>query len=142
VGLGRSVPVWAVAGFIGSMAMPVMNGLSQSIWQCKVPADVQGRVFSARMQLSQVITPLAMLASGAMADHVFEPAMMSGGRLTGLFAPLVGSGRGAGMAVMFVVFGALGTAAAVAGFFIPQLRHAEQLLPDAALSDAACSTAQ
>jgi hypothetical protein len=114
-----------------------MNGLSQSIWQCKVPADVQGRVFSARMQLSQVVTPVAMIASGWMADHVFEPAMMPGGSLTRLFGPLVGTGPGAGMAAMFVVFGVLGTAAAVAGFFIHQLWDAEELLPDVVISGTA-----
>ncbi len=98
VGLGRSVPVRGVAGFIGSLPMPVMNGLGQSIWQCKVPADVQGGVFSAPMQLSQIVTPLAMLASGAMADHVFEPAIMPGDRVTGLFSRLVDTGSVAGMA--------------------------------------------
>ncbi len=142
VGLGRSLPVWAVAGFVGSMTMPVMNGLSQSIWQCKVPADVQGRVFSARMQLSQVVTPVAMIASGAMADRVFEPAMTRGGLLARLFTPVVGIGPGAGMAVMFIVFGILGTVAAVIGFFVPQLRNAEELLPDAVTLDAACGVRQ
>jgi MFS family permease len=142
VGLGRSLPVWAFAGFVGSMAMPVMNGLSQSIWQCKVPADVQGRVFSARMQLSQLVTPVAMIASGWMADRVFEPAMLAGGRLTRLFGPLVGTGPGAGMAVMFVIFGVLATVAAAAGFFVHQLRDAEQLLPDASPAGMACDMAQ
>ncbi|HWQ22271.1 MAG TPA: MFS transporter, partial [Clostridia bacterium] len=142
VGVGRSLAVWAVAGFVGSMTMPVMNGLSQSIWQCKVPADVQGRVFSARMQLSQVVTPVAMIASGAMADRVFEPAMMRGGLLARLFTPVVGVGPGAGMAVMFIVFGILGTVAAVIGFFVPQLRNAEELLPDAVTLDAACGVRQ
>jgi hypothetical protein len=42
------------------------------------------------------------------------------------------------MAVMFIVFGVLGTIAAVVGFFIPQLRHAEELLPDAAGQAGAC----
>jgi MFS family permease len=142
VGFGQSLAVWAFAGFVGSMAMPVMNGLSQSIWQCKVPADVQGRVFAARMQLSQLVTPAAMIASGWMADQVFEPAMLPGGSLTRLFGPLVGTGPGAGMAVMFVVFGVLGTVAAAAGFFIHQLRDAEQLLPDASPEGMACEMAQ
>jgi DHA3 family macrolide efflux protein-like MFS transporter len=142
VGLGRSLPVWAFAGFVGSMAMPVMNGLSQSIWQCKVPADVQGRVFSARMQLSQLVTPVAMIASGWMADRVFEPAMLPGGGLAKLFGRLVGIGAGSGMAVMFIIFGVLGTVAAVAGFFIHQLRDAESLLPDVVIPGTACEMAQ
>jgi hypothetical protein len=82
-----------------------------------------------------------MIASGAMADHVFEPAMMPGGSLTRLFGPLVGTGPGAGMAVMFVIFGVLGTVAAVASFFIHQLRDAEELLPDVVASRAACDIA-
>lgn len=142
LGIGRSVPVWAFAGFVGSFCMPVMNGLSQSIWQCKVPADVQGRVFSARMQLSQVITPIAMLASGMLADRVFEPAMQHGGAIARFFGPLVGNGPGSGMAVMFVLFGTLGTAAAVAGFFIPQVRDAENLLPDIVPAESACVAVQ
>ena len=45
------------------------------------------------------------------------------------------------MAVMFVIFGVLGTAAVVAGFFIRQLRDAEGLLPDVVAPDAACEMA-
>jgi DHA3 family macrolide efflux protein-like MFS transporter len=135
VGLGRSLPVWALAGFCGSFALPVMNGFSQTIWQRKVPADLQGRVFSARMQLQQVVTPLAMIAAGTLADHVFEPAMAAGGGMARVFGPLVGTGRGAGMAAMFVVFGTLQTIAATAGFFIRPIRHVDELLPDALRND-------
>jgi hypothetical protein len=42
------------------------------------------------------------------------------------------------MAVMFVIFGVQGTVAAVAGFFIHQLRDAEELLPDVIAPGAAC----
>jgi len=47
----------------------------------------------------------------------------------------------AGMAVMFLLFGALGTVAAVAGFFIHQLRDAEGLLPDVVAPDVTCEIA-
>ncbi|WP_165849114.1 hypothetical protein [Candidatus Cryosericum septentrionale] len=47
----------------------------------------------------------------------------------------------AGIAVMFVVFGMLGTVTAAAGFFIHQLRDAEELLPDVVAPDAACEIA-
>jgi hypothetical protein len=45
------------------------------------------------------------------------------------------------MAVMFLLFGVLGTVAAVAGFFIHQLRDAEELLPDVVAPDVTCEIA-
>ncbi|MCX6083992.1 MAG: hypothetical protein NT102_03400 [Caldiserica bacterium] len=44
----------------------------------------------------------------------------------------------AGMAVMFVLFDVLGTTTAVARFFIPQLRDAEEVLPDVVTARAGC----
>ncbi|HNR50504.1 MAG TPA: hypothetical protein PKI80_02875, partial [Deltaproteobacteria bacterium] len=44
------------------------------------------------------------LLAGYLADHLLEPAMMPGGSLAPVFGPLVGTGPGAGMAVMFLGF--------------------------------------
>jgi len=49
--------------------------------------------------------------------------------------------RGEHEAVMFVIFGVLGTVMAVAGFFIHQLRDAEELVPDVVALAAACEMA-
>jgi hypothetical protein len=45
------------------------------------------------------------------------------------------------MAVMFLLFGVLGTVAAVGGFFIYRRWDAEGLLPDVVAPDAACAIA-
>ena len=47
-GLARGVPVWMLANFFAGFLLPVLNGSSQSIWQSKTPADIQGRVFATR----------------------------------------------------------------------------------------------
>jgi len=61
---------------------------------------------------------------------VFEPAMRDGGSLASAFGPIVGTGPGAGMALMLIVFGALGALVGVGGYFVRAVRDAETLLPD------------
>ena len=49
-----------------------------SIIQLKVPPDLQGRIFALLFQLMYIATPLALLLTGPLVDHVLEPAV--GGR--------------------------------------------------------------
>ena len=130
VGVGRSLPVWAGAMFAMAMIFPTVNASSQTIWQSKVPPDLQGRVFSVRLMLAQVGTPLAMLLAGPLADRVFEPGMRAGGALAKTFGPLVGTGPGAGMGLMLVFGGLLAAAAALVGYAYRPLRVVESALPD------------
>ncbi len=130
LGLGRSLPVWAVTGFLGAMVFPTVNASSQAIWQSKVPPDLQGRVFSVRLMIAQIGAPLSMLLAGPLADHVFEPAMRDGGALTSALGPVLGTGPGAGMALMLVLGGLLGAGAALAGLLYRPLRTVEATIPD------------
>jgi predicted MFS family arabinose efflux permease len=130
IGLGRSSTVWASTAFFMIFFVPIINGSSQAIWQIRVAPDVQGRVFAARGMIARLGAPVAMLLAGPLADHVFEPAMMSGGSWVPLFGWLVGSGPGAGMALMFVIAGVLGMLVGLGGYAIPIVRNVEDILPD------------
>jgi hypothetical protein len=130
MGFGRTLPIWLISGFLGSLIVPFINGCNDAIWQTKVPHDMQGKVFGTRMMIAQVSVPVAMLTAGPLADLVFEPRMMSGGVLTGVFGPLVGIGRGAGMALMFVLFGGVALLVSVASFMVRDIRDVEVLIPD------------
>jgi hypothetical protein len=130
LGLGRSLPVWAVAAFFTAFFMPMINGSNQAIWQSKVPPDVQGRVFAARRLIAQITSPLGFLIAGPLADFVFEPAMRADGALSGLLANLVGVGPGAGMGLMFVLAGLLGVVVGLSGYLFRVVRDAESILPD------------
>ncbi len=81
--------------------LPIINGSNQAIWQSKVAPDIQGRVFSIRRLIAWLVSPLAMLIAGPLADRVMEPAMQPGGSLFNSFSPWVGSGPGSGMALLF-----------------------------------------
>ncbi|UCE97002.1 MAG: MFS transporter [Candidatus Bathyarchaeota archaeon] len=130
IGLGRNLLVWASAAFFTLLFVPLLNGSSQAIWQAKVAPDVQGRVFAARILISQLAVPVSMLLSGSLADNVFEPAMMPEGIWAPIFGMLVGDGPGAGMSLMFVIAGILGILVGLGGFTSRVVREVEDILPD------------
>jgi MFS family permease len=130
LGLGRGVPGWAVPMFLGMAAIPWINGSNQAIWQAKVAPDVQGRVFAARRLIAWLTNPLAPIIGGTLADFALEPAMRSGSGLSAVFGGLVGSGPGAGMALLITACGLLTVAAGIVGYLVPAVRNAEDVLPD------------
>jgi len=130
IGLGQDIRVWAVGAFLAMFFMPLVNGSSQAIWQAKVSPDIQGKVFATRRLIAQISSPVAMVLGGRLADVVFEPAMASSGTFTRLFQPLVGSGTGAGMALLFVFSGILGALVGLTGYLVPAVRQVETRLPD------------
>ena len=129
-GLVRTPPLWFGAQFASSLNFPPMLSGYRAILMTKVTPGIQGRIFAAESVAAAAIEALAALVAGPLADYVFEPAMYSGGALAPLLGPLFGTGPGAGMAVLhtFVSLGMV--AVGLGGFFIYQLRHAEELLPD------------
>jgi DHA3 family macrolide efflux protein-like MFS transporter len=129
-GLGRSLPIWMAGSFLLMVVLTVLNGSNQAIWQSKVPPALQGRVFSVRRLIAQITVPVAMLASGPLADRVFGPAMMPGGRLVPLFGWLTGTGPGAGISLMFVFVGIAGAVIGLVGYTVPSVRNVEDLIPD------------
>src|SRR5205085_2359068 len=128
-GLSDTVPIWAVAAFLGAMVIPLTNGSNQAIWQAKVAPDVQGRVFATRRLIAWLTTPITPIIAGVLADRWLEPAMQPGGALTGAFSGLVGTGPGAGMALMLIVTGLAASTVGVLGYLFPAVRDAEARLP-------------
>jgi len=55
---------------------------------------------------------------------------MPGSNLTALFGGLVGIGRGAGMALMLIIAGVLGSFVGLGGYAVRVVRNAEDILPD------------
>jgi MFS family permease len=130
LGLGRNVSMWIPAAILNMIVTPLINGSNQAIWQAKVAPELQGRVFSARRLIAWLTNPVAPILAGTMADFVLEPAMITGGRLANLFDWLTGSGPGAGMGLLMIFCGLAGVIIGLAGYFIPVIRKAEQILPD------------
>jgi len=130
-GLRFGLPVWIAAAFFASFFGPIINSSNQAIWQSKVPPDLQGRVFSIRRMIAQITAPLAMLIAGPLADFLFEPAMKSNtSPLSTIFAPLTGTGPGAGMGTIIFLSGVVILGVAISGWMNPLVRDVETLIPD------------
>ncbi len=130
-GLRLSIPLIAINNFFFMLAMPISSGCSQAIWQTKVAQDIQGRVFAIRRMIAYSIIPIAYLISGPLAEKLFEPSMAEGGAWVPLFGSLVGVGPGHGIALIFVIGGALYTMIILAILINPHIRRVELELPDA-----------
>lgn len=130
MGLGRGLVVWAIASFLGSFLVPILNGSNQAIWQAKVAPDVQGRVFSIRRLIAWFVTPLATLVAGPLADRVMEPAISNDTWLAMISNPITGGGAGSGMSVMFLISGVAIVLVGLSGYAIAQVRDVENIMPD------------
>jgi hypothetical protein len=130
VGLGRSIPVWACGILVVHVLSAVIDSSNQAIWQAKVVPDVQGRVFASRRFIAMLIAPAGHMLAGPLADHILEPAMTEGGGLAPILGWLVGTGPGAGMAVVFACCGTLVALTTLTGCLTPAIRNVELIIPD------------
>ncbi len=127
MGLVPSV-AWFLAGAVLMHGThPIAGGSSQSIWQSKVPADLQGRVFAFRQMASMLPVPLAYLGAGVLADVVFEPLMAAPGNV---LTDALGWGPGRGIGLMFAVIGIIAVAIAAAALRHPRIRALDSEVPD------------
>lgn len=107
--IGRSVPIWIFAAFAGNLPLPFLNANLMAIMRASVPIEMQGRVFSTRDTLQYSTIPLGLFLGGFLADHVFEPFMQIPSPIQKFLSLLVGSDKGSGMAVMFLITGIVGS---------------------------------
>jgi DHA3 family macrolide efflux protein-like MFS transporter len=129
-GLQPSIYLTTAAAFGFFFCIPFVGASSQAIWQSKVTPDVQGRVFATRSMIAQLAAPVAMLLAGPLADYLFEPLLVTDGLLTGSVGQFIGTGRGRGIGLMFIVAGVLTMLTTIGGYLYPRLRLVEDELPD------------
>lgn len=116
LGIGNSVILWSFATFLGDFPIPFINAYQNSYMQSNIPVEIQGRIFSIQGTLQYVTIPIGYLMGGYLADNVFEPLMRNSVKTQSLFGGLVGTGKGSGMAIMFICSAILGCLTCVLAF--------------------------
>jgi hypothetical protein len=129
-GLRPSIVLFTVAGFVFFLCHAVSGASGMAIWQTKVPADLQGRVFSVLRMFGWSTLPLAYLLAGPLADHLFEPLLAPGGALTGTVGQVFGVGEGRGTALLLSLSGLFLALVTLSGYFLRRVREVEADLPD------------
>lgn len=107
--LGRTPFVWCLGGFLGWIAIPLMNTNLDAIMRLRIPENIQGRIYSVRNSFQFFTIPVGYLLGGFLVDAVFEPVMAA--QDEGSFLVLLfGQGKGAGAAFLFFVLAFAGIA--------------------------------
>lgn len=122
---GKLPPVWCVGAFLGWFFIPLMNANMDVVFRTKIPAQMQGRVYSARNALQFFTIPVGYFLGGFLVDQVFEP-FMAGVSADTVFARLFGTGKGSGAAFLFLVIGFAGMAVCL---IFRRNKHIREFLP-------------
>jgi DHA3 family macrolide efflux protein-like MFS transporter len=129
-GLGRTPWIWIPTQFCSSFNFPFNGSSDNAIWLAKVAPHIQGRVFAAHSLVVQFGSAAAYLIAGPLADNIFTPALAAGDGHVEIFGRIFGTNAGAGIALLYVICAACMLLVGCAGFYIPQLRDVEKILPD------------
>ena len=99
---GRTPLVWCIGGFLGWIAIPLMNTNLDAIMRLHVPEKMQGRVYSVRNSLQFFTIPLGYFLGGLLVDQVFEP-IMAVQKEDSILSLMFGTGKGSGAAFLFFI---------------------------------------
>ena len=100
--------LWCAAAFGSYMMAALMNVNLDTIMRENVPPEMQGRVFSAKGTLQNFTIPIALLLGGLLADTVFEPFMLADSPVQRFLSGFLGTGKGSGIGLMFLIAGIAG----------------------------------
>jgi MFS transporter, DHA3 family, macrolide efflux protein len=133
-GMPSTTIVAAIGGFGYLFARPIIVSCNQTIWQRKVPLELQGRVFALQMAVERLLLVISLASAGPLADRVFEPLMAPGGLLAGSIGQLIGTGPGRGVGLLFMLMGTINIVATAIAYRTRHVRQVEKELPDAIVS--------
>jgi MFS family permease len=125
MGVRASVVTIGVATFLFLGAVTVINVSNSAIWQGRVPAEMLGRVLSTVRMLAWSTVPLALIAAGPLADHVFRLLLLPGGPLADSVGQVFGTGPGRGIGLLLAVMGLFPIVAGIAGYLSSAVRNVE-----------------
>lgn len=97
---GENPVIWCIGAFCGWISIPLMNANMDVIFRTRIPADMQGRIYSIRNTLQFFTIPLGYFSGGFLLDNIFEP-FISG---------ISGMEKGDGASLLFFVIGVAGIA--------------------------------
>ena len=126
-GMRPSFTLVAVSGFLLFLMLPMIAASSNSIWQSKVPAGLQGRCFAIQRAMFYASTLLGYFLAGPLSRRVFEPLTEKGGLLAGSVGLVIGTGPGRGFGLMFILLGMLMSLAAIIAFTVPAIRQIDAM---------------
>jgi DHA3 family macrolide efflux protein-like MFS transporter len=116
-----------VLGFLFLFGLAGLMAEEQAVWQVRVPAAAQGRVFALRRAITWASLPISYAIAGPLADSVFTPALSAGGALAASVGSLFGTGPGRGIALLLMCAGVAKALVVAAGSADCKLKRLDTL---------------
>ncbi len=107
-GMGRNVYQWCAIVCLGCFGAPIYSTYQTVILREKVSTSMQGRIFSLQGMITGMLSPVGYLTGALLADYVCEPFMQKNGKVQQFLSVFLGSGKGAGIGLIFVAAGLTG----------------------------------
>ncbi|WP_202080464.1 MFS transporter [Caldalkalibacillus salinus] len=119
-----SLIIFTIGAFLYFLTIPFILGCNLAIWQRRVPAAYQGRVFSLRRASVLGVLPLSFILAGLIGDWV-EPMLHASGVLAPYLGPIVGVGTGHSYIFLFSTIGLFSMGLSIIGLFSHTLKTLE-----------------
>ena len=129
-GSSNSLILYSSCAFVAMLAGAVGGGCSTSLWMLKLPLERQGSIFALVGTIALVMALVVTVAGSFIADHVFEPALASGGILVDTMGVWLSTGKGKGLSLVFVFCGFSGALLSLAALMHRRFRNMEHFVPD------------
>ncbi|AUH51379.1 hypothetical protein CXB49_11410 [Chromobacterium sp. ATCC 53434] len=105
MGWVRTPLSWSGMACLAMLAGNISNSCLLSLWMGHTPLERRGSLFSLLGAINIGVVALTLLAGGMLVERVLEPGMMPGGALAELTGAWLGTGKGRGIALLFVLCG-------------------------------------
>jgi diaminobutyrate-2-oxoglutarate transaminase len=130
LGFQSSPMAWGVCAFLATAFAASSEACAMALWMRKTPKACQGSIFSLIGACSMAAAASVLLAGGFMSERLFEPALQVGGPWADSIGHWVGTGKGRGLAFLFVLAGAAFLVASIGALAHSSLRHLDDLIAD------------
>jgi hypothetical protein len=134
-GLRPSVPLVATGVFGMFVGLTIMNTIYATIVQVKVPPRYHGRVFALNTLFAFCTLPVAFVVVGPFVSRALEPLMQPSGALASTLGRLIGTGRGRGIGLTYLVFAVILAVMVLLATRYPPLARFDRDVPDAEPDD-------
>jgi diaminobutyrate-2-oxoglutarate transaminase len=129
-GLTVSPGLWSLYAFFALFAGSVSEACAGALWMRKAPKEKQGSIFALIGALNLMAMCVVMLGGASLGERIFEPALAPGGLWADSIGTWVGTGKGRGYGLLFIVSGTLGTLISLVALAQSRLRHLDELVGD------------
>jgi diaminobutyrate-2-oxoglutarate transaminase len=127
-GFASSTLLWCVCAFCALLGGAVSSACASALLVKKTPDATRGSIFALNGALNVFMMCVVMLAGGYLGEHVFEPALATGGAWAHGVGTWVGTGEGRGLGFLFILCGCGGCLLSLLALIPAQFRNFDELM--------------